>query len=324
MSARKWLVIGLFGLLCSIQNAFADQSLDAIAAIVNKQVITTGQLAHQMQIARAQAEAAGVRLPSNDVFRKQVLNQMIDTDLQLQLAQKAGIVISDAQLTQAIQHIAAQNHLSVATLYQKISAHGMSIAEYKEEIRREMMVSAVQQQELMPHIKISHQEVEDLYNAIKARDEHASPQAQQASSPMALLHIIDVRLVRSPTQENVANQLLAQLRQGQDPSVLAKTNPAIQVNDLGWRHVNQLPSVFTKAAENLSVGQYSAPVLAPNGWHVLHLIAKRGGAANYAARTPVPSMQDVQQLVFQRKFGEALQNWLQKLRSESYVKVLIN
>ncbi len=321
--ARKWLVVGLFGLLCSMQNAFADQSLDSIAAVVNQQVITTGQLAHQMQIARAQAAAAGVQVSSSDAFRKQVLNQMIDTDLQLQLAKKAGIVISDQQLTQSIQHIATQNHLSVATLYQKISANGMTVAEYKEEIRREMMVSAIQQQELMPHIKISHQEVADLYAAIKTRHAQA-PQIKQASSPMAMFHVIDIRLARSSSSETVANQLLAQLRQGQDPSVLAKTNSAIQVNDLGWRHLSQLPSIFVGAVRNLPVGQYSSLISAPNGWHVLHLISKRGAAANYVARAPEPSMQQVQQLVFQRKFSEALQNWLQRLRSESYVKVLIN
>src|SRR5258707_665009 len=107
-----------------LQVAMAAAPLDRIVAVVNNGVITQSQLNQQLATARQQLEQAHAPIPEAGKFRQQVLQHMIDTQLQLQAADKAGVKVSDAELSQAVSQIAQRNGLSVEQLQHELQQQG--------------------------------------------------------------------------------------------------------------------------------------------------------------------------------------------------------
>ncbi len=102
------LTAGLFGVMS--QGAFAAPELmDKVLAVVNKDVVLASQQEALVQKVKASAQESGQSLPDDVTLRKQALDRLIQESLQLQLADRQGLKISDTQLEQAIQSIAADN-----------------------------------------------------------------------------------------------------------------------------------------------------------------------------------------------------------------------
>jgi len=283
------------------------ESLDKVVAVVNSAVITQSQLNAQMKIARSQMMGSNGPKLSESALRKAVLDQLIDNALQLELAKKAGINISQSDVDGVIAKIAAQNNMPVSALYQGVASQGMSKSVYREQIRQQMIIHTIQQKALGSQIKVTSQ---DLANASTfARSAPASSPATYSQ-----YHVVDILL---PTQSD-ADNFLSQLKSGSSAQTLTQNNPQAKVEDLGLRPLAELPGVFQDTVQSLKKGQFSPVIKAPNGFHILQLVDVSGKRMN-ASNGPAMS---AEQMAFQHKYNEALQQWLQKLRSQAYVKVM--
>ena len=139
----------------------AAEPLDKVVAIVNDNVITESELNSQIAILRQQITAKNMALPSEKVLRKQVLQHLIDVDIQLQLAKRNEITIDSTELNETILKIAENNKISLTRLREEIVKQGLSWEDYRENIRKEMLVSRLQQKAVGQEISISQQQVED-------------------------------------------------------------------------------------------------------------------------------------------------------------------
>jgi peptidyl-prolyl cis-trans isomerase SurA len=111
------------------------QSIDGIAAIVNKSIITQSQLHQQMNLYRQQLQQQNSPIPEAAVLKEKVLDGLIAIQLQLQMAKKLNINVTDSEVTEAIAKIASQNHLSVAQMREALARQGMSFASYRAQIK---------------------------------------------------------------------------------------------------------------------------------------------------------------------------------------------
>lgn len=274
---KKIITISLLTLITTIVSA---ATLDKIVAIVNDNAITQSQLNQQITLYRQQLQFAHAPIPAPAILRKQALQNMIDTQLQIQLAKKENITVDDASVTQAITRIAQQNGLTLAQLQSKVAQQGMNYDKYKKEIKKQMIISDLQQREVAPQVVISEQAVTDFlqqHGKQLLAAQSAAP-ATQSSQP-ALYHVIDiiVPIPDSPTPQQEADALqqakgiLTKLRSGATISV--------QSSDLGWRTFKDLPDIFEPVVKNMQPGTISEPIRAPNGYHMVQLAGVRGGVA---------------------------------------------
>src|SRR5690242_3404571 len=104
-----------------------DQSLDRIIAVVNDAPITQTEINDAISNIKKQMEASGTTPPSDGALRKQVLDQVINRKLELQLAEQAGLKVEDEQLDKALTHIAQENNLTLAQLYEQVQHQGLSV-----------------------------------------------------------------------------------------------------------------------------------------------------------------------------------------------------
>ncbi|MDP7577300.1 MAG: SurA N-terminal domain-containing protein, partial [Pseudomonadales bacterium] len=106
----------MLALICASTVLHAQASLvilDKIVAIVDEDVVMLSELELRQNTIRAQLTAAGQQVPPDDILTSQIVERLIVESLQLQMADRAGVRISDEELNSAMESIALQNNLSL-------------------------------------------------------------------------------------------------------------------------------------------------------------------------------------------------------------------
>ncbi|WP_444678326.1 SurA N-terminal domain-containing protein [Halomonas sp. E19] len=136
------------------------QSLDRIVAVVNQQAIMHSQLAERLAQARSQIAAQGQGLPPEAMLREHVLEQIILEEIQLQLAENAGLRVDDTELNRQMRAIAESNGMSLDQFADALEADGLTMAAVREEVRREMLLHELHQRQVGSRVNVSEREVE--------------------------------------------------------------------------------------------------------------------------------------------------------------------
>ncbi|MCF7971137.1 MAG: peptidylprolyl isomerase [Methylococcaceae bacterium] len=289
-SVTQFISVLFLGGLLLIQshNSFAAKYLDGIVAVVEDDIILDSELAREATAIVSKLKANNVQLPPRKVLYQQVLERLIVDKLQSQLAQKAGIKISDEMVNNSLESIAQQNNLSMEEFKREVSKEGIEFDVFKESIRKEILVNQLRSQEIGSRIKVSEQEVRHYL------DTEISADTQKIK--YFLGHILiavpeGASALTIQAEEAEAHRVIAKLRAGDDfkkmaVSVSDGTN-ALQGGELGWRTINQVPSLFVGVLKTLRKGEISEPIRSPGGFHILKLIDSTGIDAHIITETHV-------------------------------------
>lgn len=317
----KKLALALgFSILLS-QAGFAKttpQALDQIVAVVNDDVITRSELDHAIYMSKMQLSQQNTAMPSDADLKKQVLKQLTNKKLQLQVAKQSGVVVTDKELNEAIGRIAEQNHISVSDLYDQLKNQGLSTTEYRDEIRNQMTMHKLQQQEIVGHLTVTPEEI----------NKYVRSQAWLVKGSDQEYHLEDilVPIPDAPKASDIAsakeraNAIVARIHKGESFQAIAAqsgTGPtALQGGDLGWRKLPEIPSAFAKPVASMKLNDVAGPIQTENGFHIIRLAELRNGSEQ-----DKPSTKQIENMLLQRKFEEAVQTWLSKLRASAFISM---
>lgn len=284
---KNLLSAGLLGLgLMAGSAQAAPVSIDHVVAVVDDDIIMNSEL--QQRINDVQRQNPGAPLPAASILRGQVLERMILESIQLQMADRGGVRISDAELNDAIRRIAAQNNMSLSQFRQAMEAEGVSFTLARDQIRNEMRVSRVQRFQVGERIQITDQDIDyflaselgKMASAAEYRIGHILIAVPSQASPADLQQA-----------ENKASQLVGQLRNGAGfrQTAIAESNGrnALKGGDLGWRKEGQLPGIFVDVIPAMQIGDISNPIKSASGFHIVTLSDKRGGSTQMVTQSQV-------------------------------------
>lgn len=245
-------------------------ALDKVVAIVDSDVVMASELNQRMGMIIAQLRAKEAQMPSEDVIRGQLIEQLVSEALQLQIGRRAGIEISDAQLQQHIGRMIESNNLSQAQFEQQLAADGLSLKDLKKQIRRDMTIEQVQRGSVNRRIRISDQEVKNFLK---------SKQGKFWSSPDYQIGHILIPAAADNAADTAAT-LVTKLRKGADFRQLAvaqsKGQNALKGGDLGWRKAAQMPELFVDTISEMKKGDISDPLRSGAGYHIVKVYDIRG------------------------------------------------
>jgi peptidyl-prolyl cis-trans isomerase SurA len=287
--------------------------LDKIVAIVNRDVITQSQVNKEIERARHQVEQSHQPMPSDAEMRKKILDHLIAKSLQMQLVKSKNIKVTQEELDKAIKNVITSNKIDMTQLKQAIEQTGMTFDEYKKNLAEQISMQKLQQEEVARTVTVTPEDVSKISREYKNK-----------LNQFNAFHVIDVVLsipenstaAQVTSLKKQAAEYAAQLQKGKSTEALAKEHPDLQNNDLGWRSLNEFPSLFQPKVAELRLKAISAPIAAPNGIHILQLVEARG---ENVARL---SESDLKNIAFQFKTKEALQGWTDKLRKDAYVRIM--
>jgi peptidyl-prolyl cis-trans isomerase SurA len=268
--------------------AAAPQKMDQVAAIVGKNVVTLSELNSRLAEIKSRPGAEKIKLPPDDILRKQVLDHLITESLQLASANRMGVKVSPEQVNAAMQNIAQKNRMTLEQFEAMLVSQGLSPAIMRARLQREITVQQVQRGVVTQRIKVSDLEID---NFLKSAD------AKFWISPEYHIGHIMVGLPPSPNAEEVAaaeakiTAIYDELQKGADfaATAIAKSNAqdALNGGDIGWRKSADLPSLFAELVADMPVGSLSKPARSPAGFHILKLLEKRSDANQVVTQSHV-------------------------------------
>ncbi|MCD8499769.1 MAG: SurA N-terminal domain-containing protein [Gammaproteobacteria bacterium] len=168
--------------------------LDTIVAVVNDQPILKSTLNQRIIIIKRQLEARHVVPPADNILREQVLNQLIQENVQLQLAESRHIEISSTQVNREIQKIADEQHITLPELFKQAENDGLTRENYEQQLKNQLCIHALIQNMLASKITISQKDI-DLYR-------HSQLAHATAGKEYQVAHIL-IALDTSPTAAQV-------------------------------------------------------------------------------------------------------------------------
>ena len=251
--------------------------VDAIVAVVNTDVITFKELDDRIRLVEQRLKRQNTQMPPRDILQRQLLERMIVTRAQMQMAKESGIRIDDIMLDRAVSRIAEQNQLSLQTFRDQLERDGLSFARFREEVREDITLQRLREREVDNKLQISESEVDNFLAASAGK----SDSGQQELSIAQIL----VRVPENASPQQIADRrkraetAVAQLKSGADFAKIAASfsdaADALSGGDLGWRSTSRLPQLFVDAVEKLADGDIAPLVRSANGFHVLKLNGRR-------------------------------------------------
>ena len=281
------LCLGGIILMQSIHVSAAEY-LDGIAAVVEDDIILESELAQEVASISINLKTRNVQLPPENVLYKQVLERLIIEKLQSQLAQKAGIKITDEMLDSSLTNIAQQNGMDLQTFKKEIQNQGMDFEAFKDNVRKEIIINQLRSYEIGSRVKVSNQEIEHyLETEISAQDQKV--QYLVGHILIAVPEGASADVIQNDNEQ--AQSVTEELREGADFKQMAARvssgADALQGGDLGWRTLNQLPTLFVDVVKAMTKGDISDPIRSPSGFHVLKLVDTTGVQSHIITETHV-------------------------------------
>ena len=288
--------------------------VDRIAAVVNDDVVTLSEV---------EAAAKPYASPDDTPERKKmlqadILDQLINERLLTQQIQDAQIEVTDDEVERAMQDILRQNKISEEELQQAVEARGMSMGQYKVDLKSQLIRLKVIDLKVRSRVVVPESDIRAEFDA-RTRG--------QAKEEMLTIRHLFFRWGESPDPAEksrvMARAAAARVRitKGEDFGAVAKEisegPTAAQGGSLGELAKTGLLPELDRALAKVEPGQMTPPVETANGVHVVLLEARR-------FKEPVAYTEQrdrIYQELYQRRVEEQMKLWLEELRGASAVDV---
>lgn len=306
------MVMSVAALCVSPALSYPAALLDKIVAVVNKEVITWGELYRTMEF-----ETTNEMKSLSDAEKKKVfkdneaafLERMIDMKLQLQVAKRLDIEATKDEIAEAIDGIRKKYAMGDQEFQESLKKEGFSLEEYKKRLAEQIILSKVVAQQVKNKIVISDEEIRDYM----ARNQGTEYRVRQI-------------FFRKPDKdfdkgamEAKAEEVLQKLKSGESFASLAQRysddSTARTGGDLGFIKKEHLGKEFLDVLSAMPVGSVSSPFWTDKGLHIIYL-EEKVDAQNTAEFKEIAGRK-----LLERRFNEEYRIWIRGLRERAFVEV---
>ena len=272
----RFLISGL--LLAGAFGALGDE-LDHIIAIVDDDVVMQSELEQQLSRVRAELRQQGSELPPTSVLEHQVMDRLVLEKIQLQLAEQTGVQVTEDNLDRAVEDIAKKNKISMDQFKEILRTENYDFDRFRQDIKHEIILAKLRREEVDKRIQASDREIDN-----ELRKDAAG--AGNNSEEYRVSHIlVSIPSNATDSERSAANakaaSVLAKLSEGAefgDLAVAMSDGPdALDKGDLGWRKIEEIPSLFADTLQSLEVNGHSQILKSSTGLHIIKLTGKRNG-----------------------------------------------
>ena len=260
---KKFTLLSTFFLSSGLFSAV--EILDRVAVIVEDGLIMESQIKRDLEDIIKRYDEQDIPKPDVSVLREQVIESLIIEELQLQLADRYGIRISDEELNNTISRIAANNNYQLEEFIQFIENDGSSYVDFRENVKKQITIQRVQRGRVGSEIDITEKEFEAFLETNESLSE---------LEPELLVRQILVKDI------SIANEIYEKIQDGVSFESIAKnesSNTYKKNNGLmEWRKAIDMPELFSRAINLKPVGFVSEPIKSGAGYHILKLEEQRG------------------------------------------------
>ncbi|MGN6109609.1 MAG: peptidylprolyl isomerase [Kofleriaceae bacterium] len=296
--------------------------VERVVAIVNDSIILASELEARMLPVRGEAMQIADDKERERRLAKlesQVLDEMINEELVVQAAEAAKIEVESSEVQAALDEIKQQNNLDDAGLAQVLAAQGYTLANYKHDLRRQVLRFRAVNQLVAPKVNITDEDVRARYDQMQRRSD--------AVSAVSLSHIL-FKLPEHPTEQQLAaakekaSAALQRLKAGEDFAAVA-----LAVSDdagtkstggqLGWFQRGSMQAEWEPIVFSMEKGEVRGPVTGPQGLHVFQVTDVKKSELKPFAEMKEQLSRELRR----REMEKQTQTWIEELRKKAYVDI---
>lgn len=263
----------------------SGELLDGIAALVDEGIVLRSEFTQRVAtvtdnllraLAQRPPEQRGA-LPPLSVIEQQVLEQLIIEQIQLQRAERFGLIVGDEMLNQAMASIAQGVGLTLEQFPQALAIEGIDYAQYREETRKTLVLEQLRQREVGASIVVAPRELDMCLT--RSTSDLSGNQDYNVS------HLL-IGISSTATREEIeqarqrAEEVIRRLEAGERFADLAITwsegQNALEGGALGWRTGDRLPTLFADIILAMEPGEHSEIIQSGSGFHIVRLNEVRG------------------------------------------------
>ncbi len=285
----------------------SGESIDEIAAVVNNDIITlydfNNAVKHYKETIRGQMR--------DSELKKNVLEMLIEEKLINQKAKELGISVKDEEVDSAIERFKKLNYLTDAQFTAALKKEGVSIEEYRDDIRKKILENRFVNYEVKSKIVISKEDVEAYY------EKNIENKATDKSDSYVISNILvnDRKraeyILKKIKEENISFENMAKeysiSPNGKNGGVL------------GSFHLNALSPDIKKAIDNLKQGDISGIVSTNEGFQIFYI----NNIENGNKKNLEDMYDEIEKELYSNKLQEKFKAWINNIKQESYVKIMI-
>lgn len=305
------LLLGSIGLTSA-----SAQVVSRIAAVVNKEIITTHQLDQrlQQQLAKKERQPSPVQMGA---LRQELLSRMIEETLVQQRIKALNLSVSEEEIETALLDVQKKNKLSSKELEEAVEVQGLDFGAYRDNLRQQILRYKLIGEEVRSQIDVPEREVVEYYRA-HLDDYRLAPEVELSAISFPIAE-------KASEQERkqirkMAAEALERLQQGEDFAVVAdsynKTYGAIG-GAMGRFEYGDLTPAFAAAIIEVETGGFSAPVETGTAVHVLKVDDRLSGGLRQFDSVKY----DIHQMILDQKTDARIKEWTKALKNKAFIDI---
>jgi len=253
--------------------------VERIAAVVDDEVLLASEV--EERAAPFMAQIASItdknqRATRAEAVRHEVLDRLIDDQLIFSKAKELKLTVNSEEVDRSIEGIKKDHNLSDEQLRQALTSQGMSMATYRQDVKKQVLRYRVLNMAVGSKISISDHDVRDYYD----RNVRKGVASEVRASHIFIAIPDNADTGTAIAKRKQAEELLARASGGEDFAKIARESSEDAATrqeggDLGFFGRDLLPKPIEEVVFAMNVGEIRGPVRAEKGFHIIKLVDKR-------------------------------------------------
>jgi len=296
--------------------------VDGIAAVVNSNVITYGQVRELLMFRQRslnetyQGEELKAKMKES---QDAALKDLVDRQLIIDSFKEQSFSIPDYVVEDRIQNIIREEFGGDRTAFVRtLKAQGFTLSRFREVERDKIIVQAMRQRAVRSDFVISPDKVEAYYRRNIA--EYSTPEEIRLS--MIVLRVEeDGSGDPAAAKRSMAEEIRGKLAEGADfpgiAQMYSEDSTAEAGGDWGWIDRKTLNEELNRVAFSLQPGQLSRVVQLGDSLYIMRVEARKA-----AVTKPLAELrEEISKKLFEEERIRLQEQWVKTLREKAYVKV---
>ncbi len=307
------MLVVLIGLAACVQ----AQVVNKVVAVVNNEIITqhdVDQLLAVLYAQQVQEYKGDELLERMEDSKKDILKRMIEDKLILSRAREMGVNVSEDDVDAKLELIKS-GFPSEEAFQKTMQMQGITVSDLKARYRDQIMMKKIINFEIKSKVSVLPSEIAEYYE--KHREEFKQDEKYRVRHILIKAEDdVGFELARVEAQD-----IYDKLMDGQDFAEIAKKYShgpnKEQGGDMGYIGRGEMLEELDRVIFELREGEFSSPVKSRVGYHIFKV--EKIKHSGYFSLEDVKV--GIEQVIFQKKLKEKLDEWLVELRTGAYISI---
>ena len=248
--------------MTSITNALSYD--DRIIAIVNDKVILKSEVQNVIDNLSPEIIAKEYSMLSDQEIINKALQDLVETNLLIQAADRFGINISDIALENELKQIASTQNLSGNDFRKTIIERGGNYSKFINDLRNKMKIETLFVSQFYSRMNVTEEEVDNFIQRENIN--------QYGNIEYDLIEFVIEDEKKELSKEIINDIYLSILKQGFNNTKVQYNHLNIKIKNIGIVQQDKLPDIFLKALRGKINDKFTELITSSKGYHILNVV----------------------------------------------------